>query len=242
MKIFEITQPQNVTEPEEPQDQQPEVQAEPQQAPAEPQRKPRYKWQTGPMSTEFGSPEIYVNDPETGKMVTNPEWLAWRDTDPAKAYDTARDAHFKSQLAAMHQYVGASPDDFDLSIDEFPNPYFKADGPEDEEDPNYEPELISIGVDYEYSYHGKYYAATQIDPAEYPELEISISRVIDLENGEDITKKVNLQQVEEYIEEQLPSWEEEAQNARDDAAIDRYEANRDYYDESMSRIKKLSGL
>lgn len=209
MKIFEITQPQNVTEPEEPADQQPEVQAEPeQQAPAEPQRKPRYQWQAWDQNTEYSD-------------------------------------YIKAQQAAQAQHAGVSASDFDLTIDDFPNPDFRDDGPEDEEDPNYEYDTVSIGVDYDYGYNGKYYAATQIDPAEYPELEININRVVDLSNGEDITKRVDLQQVEEYIEEQLPSWEEDAQNAKDDAAIDRYEANRDmddYYEESVNRIKHLSGL
>jgi hypothetical protein len=206
MKIFEVTQPQNVTEPEEPVDQQPEVQAEPEQtAPAEPQRKPRYAWQAWDKNTEYSN---YV----------------------------------KAQQLAQAQHAGVSPDDFDMTIDDFPNPYFRADGPEDEEDPNFEYDTVSVGVDYEYSYHGKYYAATQIDPAEYPELEISINRVIDLSNGEDITKKVDLSEIEQYIEDEIPSWEDEEREARDQAAIDRYEANRDDYYESIDRIKNLSGL
>lgn len=211
MKIFEITQPQNVVEPEEPENQQPEVQPEPvaqepaQQVPAEPQRKPRYRWQ--PM--------------QPGSDIK---------------------AHIKAQQTAMAQHAGVSEQDFDTTIEEFPNPYFRDDGPEDEEDPNFEPELINIGVDYDYSYHGKYYAATNIDPAEYPELEIRINRVVDLDNGEDITKKVDLGDVEKYIEEKIPSWEEDEQDARDQAAIDRWEASRDDYYESLNSIKKLSGL
>lgn len=240
MRINEITQPQNVVEPEDPQDQQPEVQAD--QTPAEPTRKPRFKWQAGPAAQDYGSPATHIKNPETGKLETNPEWAEWYKTDKATELNAARTAHYQAQAAAMQQHAGVSEKDFDTTIDEFPNPYFRAGGTDDEEDPNYEPEVISIGVDYEYSYNGKYYAATMIDPAEYPDLEISISRVIDLDNGEDITKKVDLGEIEQYIEDEIPGWEQSEQDARDDAAIDRYEANRDDYYESINRIKNLSGL
>lgn len=205
MKIFEITQPQNVTEPEEPVNQQP--QQEPAQEPVqqEPARPPRYQW----------------------------DW-------PTPGGDLQQ--HIATQQAAQAQHAGVAATDFDTTIDEFPNPYYKEGGTDDYDDPDYEPDTISIGVDYEFQYHGKYYAATQYDPAEYPELEIKINRVVDLSSGEDITKKVNITDVEEYIENEIPSWEDVDQDARDQAAIDRYEANRDDYYESISSIKRLSGL
>ena len=243
MKIFEITKPQNVVEPEEPQDQQPAAQAAPApQAPAEPQRKPRYKWQPGPSSADFGAPDINIPNPETGKLDYNPAWADWRKSEKGAEYSTASKAHYDAQLKAMHQHAGVNPKDFDTTIDEVPNPYFKADGPEDEDDPNFEPELISVGVDYDYNYHGKHYPATYYEPEEFPELEITINRVVDLDNGEDITKKVDLSAIEKYIEDEIPSWEEAERDARDQAAIDRYEANRDDYYESINSIKRLSGL
>ena len=232
--VKETSQPENVVDPEEPADQEVPAQEPAQQAPAEPVRKPRYKWQQGPLPTQYGHPGW-----EAG---TESERDEWYKSDKSKEYSAAHKAHIAAQQAAMIQHAGVSPKDFDTSIDEFPNPYYKEGGPDDEEDPNFEPEIISIGVDYDYKYHGKYYAATQIDPAEYPELEVSIHRVIDLDTGEDITKKVDLGEVEKYIEDEIPSWEDEEREARDQAAIDRYEANRDYYDESMDRIRKLSGL
>lgn len=214
-----------------------EQQAElpPEEEPAAPVRKPRYKWQTGPLVTDFGHPGWGPESDEATRQ-------AWYKTDARKQHDAARNAHHAAQMAAMHAHTGVKPEDFDLTIDEFPNPQYRADGTDDEDDPNYEPELISLGVDYDYSYHGKYYAATMIDPAEYPELEISIKRVIDLENGEDLTKSIDLSEVEKYIENEIPSWEEEARNARDEAAIDRWESSRDDYYESVGRIRKLSGL
>lgn len=229
--VKETSQPENVVDPEEPAEPETEPQ---QQVPAEPQRKPRYKWQHGPAPTEYGHPGWDQGNDEARS--------AWYGSEKSKEYSAAQKAHTDAQFAAMRQHAGVGADDFDMTIDEIPNPYFKAGGPEDEEDPNYEPEVISVGVDYDYSYHGKYYAATMIDPAEYPELEIRINRVIDLDNGEDITKKVDLSEIEKYIEDEIPSWEDDAQDARDQAAIDRYESNRDYYDESMDRIRKLSGL
>ena len=131
MKIFEVTKPQNVVEPEQPEEQQ--VQQEPQQepevaAPAEPERKPRYKWQTGPSQQAYGAPDINLQNPETGKMEYNPAWGEWSQTEKGKEYRAASKAHFDQQIKAMHQHAGVSPDDFDTTIDEFPNPYFKAGG------------------------------------------------------------------------------------------------------------------
>jgi hypothetical protein len=245
MKIFEITRPQNVTEPEEPVDQQPEVQpepaqdapVEPQAVPAEPQRKPRYKWGKFPSPTDFGMPDWNDTSPEAEEKRSS-----WYGGAEAKNWSAAHKEFMAAQKAAMAQHAGVSEDDFDMTVEEFPNPYYKEGGTDDEEDPNYEPEVISIGVDYDYGYHGKYYAATRYDPAEYPDLEIDIKRVVDLDNGEDITKKVDLQEIEKYIEDKVPSWEEDEADRRDQAAIDRYEANRDDYYESLTSIKKLSGL
>ena len=97
MKIFEVTKPQNVVEPEQPEEQQ--VQQEPQQepevsAPAEPERKPRYKWQTGPSQQAYGAPDINLQNPETGKMEYNPAWGEWSQTEKGKEYRAASKAHF----------------------------------------------------------------------------------------------------------------------------------------------------
>jgi hypothetical protein len=249
MKIFEITKPKNVVEPEEPiepeqqpavepeaEPQQPVQQAPAQQAPVqqEPARKPRYKWQTGPSIKDFGHPGWEDDNAEAR--------AAWYGSEKSKEYSAAHQAHHQAQLAAMHKHAGVSEKDFDTTIEEFPNPYYDPKGPQDEEDPNYEPEVISVGVDYDYEYHGKYYPATYYEPEEFPELEITINRVIDMDNGEDITKKVDLGEVEKFIEDNIPGWEEYDQGQRDQAAIDRYEANRDDYSESLDRIKNLSGL
>lgn len=94
-----------------------------------------------------------------------------------------------------------------------------------------EPEEIEVGVDYEFHASGHYRPATYDEPAEYPDEELDIHRVIDLDTGEDITK---LMKDDEQLNDMILELEREAHASSDD----------DYYDESaqLESIKRLSGL
>lgn len=207
------------------------------------QRKPRYQWQSGPTAKDFGAPEVYIKDPETGKLVTNPDWTEWRKSEKSKEYDTTRDTHFKGQQAAKMKHAGVGPKDFDTTL-EISNPFFDPNGPDDESDPNFEPDVIEVGVDYDYDYSGEYRPATWGyhggDPAEYPELDITINRIVDLDSGEDITKDVDHDEIMKQLEDEVPSWDEVDQDRRDQAAIDRWEASRESMD--MEKSEKKEGL
>ena len=203
------------------------------------QRKPRYKWQSGPSASEFGAPDINIKNPETGKLDYNPAWADWKKSEKGQEYDKVRDTHYKAQQAAKAKHAGVSEKDFDTTLT-ITNPFFDPNGPEDEEDPNFEYEEIDVGVDYDYDYHGKYYPQTQYEPAEYPELEITINRVVDLDSGEDITKDVDEDAIMKQLEDEVPSWDEVARDRRDQAAIDRWEASRESIEQTDEPKKSMN--
>jgi len=83
---------------------------------------------------------------------------------------------------------------------------------------------IDVGVTY--SLHGRYYAATREQPAEYPEIEIS---VFNLETGEDITDKLSPSDLES-IEQRAWEHSDEHGAAEPDDPRDEYDPD-DRYDD-----------
>jgi hypothetical protein len=180
------------------------------------QKLPRYQWQS--KDSNPNQPPVNIKNPETGKLETNPEWVKWRDSEEGKADSAERDTHFKDQLEKSKQFRKANEKDFDTTAT-IMNPHF--DQNDDSDDG--EPEEIDVGIDYDYNWSGEYRAATWGyhggEPEEHPELEIDIKRVVDLETGEDITKDVNMDAIEELLRDEIP--EPSADDDYDD--YDRYE-------------------
>ena len=167
------------------------------------QKKPRYKWQMGPTAKDFGAPEIYIKNPETGKLEVNPEWKAWKETEKAKEYDKSYAANTAAQKAAQIKHAGVDPKHFDI-VTEIDNPFFDPNGTDDEDDPDFEPQEISVGINYDAHESGSYRPSTWGyhggDPEEFAELEIDDYTVIDLESGEDITAHVDDDEIRKLIE------------------------------------------
>lgn len=224
MKINEVTDPNNQN---------------PKMVPKRPQ------WaHFGKSPADYGAPEEPVWKP--GEK--SPEELAahraaqtaYYGHENYKKYAADLAAHNKAEMAkinALHKSRG----NFDW-VGDVTNPKFDPNATDDDiamgaDDDNIdniedfaEPEEITVGVDYDYNVIGKYRPATYHDPAEYPDEELDINRVVDLDTGEDITK---LMKDDENLIELL------LDKARED-----YSGDDDYYDESvqLSDIKRLSGL
>lgn len=162
--------------------------------------KPRYKYQSGPSAKDFGHPGWDDNSPDAEE-----KRKAWYQTDKAKEFSTASSAHHKAQKAAQYKHAGVDPKQFDI-VTEIPNPYFDPNGPEDEDDPNFEYEEIEVGINYDAHISGQYRPATWGyhggDPEEFAELEIDDFTVIDLGSGEDITKVVDHDTIIKIIEKE----------------------------------------
>ena len=183
--------------------------------------KPGYKWQSGPMAGDFGHPGWDDKSPEAKKSRSD-----WYKSEKGQEYSAAQKAHYAAQQAAKAKHAGVSEKDFDTTLT-IKNPFFDPNGPEDEDDPNFEAEEIDVGVDYDYQYHGEYRRATWGyhggEPEEFPELEITINSVVDLDSGEDITKYVDEDEIMKQLEDEIPSWRD-VRNDRDYDDYDRYES------------------
>ena len=157
----------------------------------------------GPTAKDFGAPEIYIKNPETGKLEVNPEWKAWKETEKAKEYDKSYAANTAAQKAAQIKHAGVDPKQFDI-VTEIDNPFFNPNGTDDEDDPDFEPQEISVGINYDAHESGSYRPSTWGyhggDPEEFAELEIDDYTVIDLESGEDITAHVDDDYIRKLIE------------------------------------------
>lgn len=231
MKINEVTEPKN------PHEHEPEQTYEPGVWPSS-----NRPWKDFPKTPrDFSAPEA----PSLGKEKASPEeikafqdaWAAYSKHPGVQAYHKELTAHNKAQqdeIAKLH----ASRGNFDTYLT-IRNPKFDPEGDDgglglsgEEDATSYdEPEEIEVGVDYSIS--GRFYPATQYEPAEYPELEIT--KIVDLDTGENITDAISGSEWE-AIEEMI--WDEVNERGND------YDEPDDYYDESvqLEAIKRLSGL
>jgi hypothetical protein len=111
------------------------------------------------------------------------------------------------------------------------NPNFDPDGPEDEDDPNFESEEIDVEV--EWTTEGEYRPATWGysggDPAEYPE--VNLVSVKNVETGEELIQKIS-GKTEDYLIDLISEREHESGYGADD-----YD---DYYDESSDKSQKIN--
>lgn len=188
----------------------------------------RFQFQHGPDPKEFGEPEQIWNPPGT-QPAFNQQYMDWRNSEQGKAHAAANTEHWKKQLAAHKQHK-ARHGRFDTTLEEIPNPHYDPNGTDDENDPNYQPELIDVGVDYDYHEDPYIPARIRYDDYDHPEEggedEVYIRRVVDLDTGEDITKIVNSEEIERQI-------------------IDQHQGNNESIDQTgalLESIKRLSGL
>ena len=197
-----------------------------------PKRK-RFQYASGPNPKEFGEPENIWN-PKGVQPALNQDYMDWRDSEQGKAHRAATAAHYKQQ-SELHKKHKAQHGSFDTELT-IANPYFDPNAPDDDD---YEPEEIDVGVDYEIS--GDYMPATWGyyggDPEEFPEIEIT--RVVDLDTGEDITNDIDYSDIADRIADS--NSDRMHSTARDyhrrNSEPDDYEES---INESLERIIKLS--
>lgn len=264
MKIFEITKPQNVVEPENPNEPQQADQQAAQQAkkrqwmsywkdydkkpeefgvkPSGNAGKSYPKYKTVPHPTPaYKGQNDYVFDNPGEKEEWDKNDKAYYDQPEYKSYSDARSAHHK-EMEKVKKAHYAKQGRFDATVT-IGNPFFDPNNQEDEDTP----EEIDVGVDYDMEVSGEDRPGSWDEPPEYAEREVYITRVVDLDTGEDITDQVDHEAVEQALDDQgsIMSASDYIQDQKDQAAIDRYEANRDFNESSVdpvNRIKHLSGL
>ncbi len=265
MKIFEITKPQNVHQPDAPADQEPEQQQQPKKRqwmsywkdydknpedfgvkPNAWGDKPHPKWTKTqrPGTTKSWEVDYTYDDPEE-KAAYDKATKDYYNQPEYKDYEAGRSAHHKEMEKAKKAHY-AKQGRFDATIT-IANPFFDPNDANDDDTP----EEIDVGVDYDMEVSGEDRPATWGyhggEPPEYAEREVYINRVVDLDTGEDITDQVDHEAIEQALDNQgsIMSASDYVQDKKDQAAIDRYEANRDMdeqFAESVNRIKHLSGL
>lgn len=189
-----------------------------------------------PDGTKTIAPTTMLSKDEKGNLTLNKSALASTgsgDQSQEKPITTGAKVNVVSD-SVQHQ---SGNYDAELTIT---NPRFNPNAPEPEEDdPSYYEE-IEVGVNFTYGYSGKYQRATWGyhggDPEEVPELHVEIDDVVNLDTGEDITKLVDLQDIEDRLVSQgfIESW-------RDYKSDDFAEPDDDYY-EGINSLRKLSGL
>lgn len=192
-----------------------------------PQRQ-RFPWSPGPNPKEYGEPaDIWNRDPETSKQdMFSPEYRAWQNSEQGKAHTAASRTHMNQQLAAFKKHKQRHGN-FDAVLEDFPNPYFDDKAPATDSDDE-EPETIDVGVDYDSEWDGEDTPGSWDEPPDRAQLVVDIHRIVDLDTGEDITKIADTEEAERRIEERHPSYADQVRDARDQAAIDRWESERDY--------------
>jgi hypothetical protein len=198
-----------------------------------PKRK-RFQYAAGPNPKEFGEPENIWN-PKGVQPALNQDYMDWRASEQGKAHSAATAAHYKQQ-SELHKKHKAQHGSFDTELT-IANPYFDPNAPGDDDD---EPEEIDVGVDYEIS--GDYMPSTWGynggDPEEFPEIEIT--RVVDLDTGEDITNDIDYSDIVDRIADS--NSDRMHSTARDyhrrNSEPDDYEES---INESLERIIKLAG-
>jgi len=105
-------------------------------------------------------------------------WDEWKNT---------KGSGYEDYVAAMREYIVADKRwraqearKYDTTL-YIMNPHFDINDDDS-------PEELEVGVDYNSETSGRYYAQTEIDPAEYPETEYDVKRVVDLDTGADYSK------------------------------------------------------
>ena len=203
---------------------------------------PSYKRVPRPGATKDWDVD-YVYDNPDEKAAYDKNEKDYRDQPEYKEYEKGRSAHFKDMEKAKKAHY-AQKGRFDSTIT-IMNPFFdpKSTDPEDEDTP----EEIDVGVDYEVEYSGEDRPATWGwnggEPPEYAERDVYITRVVDLDTGEDITDEVDHDAVVDALDNQgeIMSASDYAQDQKDQAAIDRYEANKESVEqEGQPESKKMN--
>ena len=194
-----------------------------------PSENPSYK---GQMDYKFDDPEAKaVWDQNDKDYYAQPEY---------KEFSKDRDAHFAAQNKNKKSHY-AKAGKFDSTIT-IMNPFFdpKSTDPEDEDTP----EEIDVGVDYEVEYDGEDRPGSWDEPPEYADRNVYITRVIDLDTGEDITDQVDHEAVEKALDDQgnIMSASDYAQDQKDQAAIDRWEANRESIEDTEEAPEQSSNI
>ena len=189
----------------------------------------RFKYQPGPDPKQYGEPEKIWNPPGV-QPALNQAYMDWKTSEQGKAHSAAFTTHWNQQNAAYKQHK-ARHGKFNTTLEEFPNPYYDPAGTDDENDPNYQPELIDVGVNYKYTAEPYIPARIKYDDYDHPEeggeIEIDVKRVIDLDSGADITKDVDDEELDRRLIDKIRKQNESASN--ENTAL-------------LESIKRLSGL
>ena len=183
---------------------------------------PKYTKTQRPGTTKSWEVDYTYDNPDE-KTAYDQNDKAYRDQPEYKAYSDARTAHHKEMEKVKKSHY-AQKGRFDSTIT-IMNPFFDPNDKEDEDTP----EEIDVGVDYEVEYDGEDSPGSWDEPPESAERYVNISRVVDLDTGEDITAHVDQEAIEKALDDQgdIMSASDYAQDMKDQAAIDRYEANRE---------------
>jgi hypothetical protein len=152
-------------------------------------------------------------------------WDEWKSSPGYAEYRAATDAWSKADKA----WRAKEARKYDTTM-WIMNPHFDVNGPEDEEDPNFQAEELEVGVDYSSETTGEYRAATWGyhggDPEEHPETEYEVTRVVDIDTGKDLTddSEVVDRVLEKLDDEQYESIDPKNKQDYERPAIDRKKA------------------
>jgi hypothetical protein len=200
-----------------------------------PKRK-RFQYASGPNPKEFGEPENIWN-PKGVQPALNQDYMDWRASEQGKAHSAATAAHYKQQ-SELHKKHKAQHGSFDTELT-IANPYFDLNAPGDDDD---EPEEIDVGVNFRATQSGDYYPATWGynggDPEEFPDEEVEIHKVVDLDTGEDLTNIVDHEKIEQALRDngdvQFDQYTTPAKRRRNREPDD--------YEESIAEMRRIAGL
>ena len=208
---------------------------------------------TGPEGTTLQSPDMHTTltlDPEASKGIVqspdNPDQFVLSAAQAAGTTNQAQPVGPKQGAQVEIPATEGMGDDYDLILD-IDNPNW------DENDEN-SYDTIRVGVNYSIS--GRYRPATWGyhggEPEEHPELD-DVS-VVDVDTGEDVSDKVNMDEIEQaiwkhekdseddYYDEDIKGEEDPTDSFISDVTDKEFEKSVKSESEELSHIRKLSGL
>jgi|Laugrespbdmm15sd_2_1035082.scaffolds.fasta_scaffold02676_4 hypothetical protein len=152
-------------------------------------------------------------------------WDEWKSSPGYAEYRAATDAWSKADKAWRAKEARKYDTTMWIS-----NPHFDVNGPEDEEDPDFQAEELEVGVDYSSETTGEYRAATWGyhggEPEEHPETEYEITKIVDIDTGKDLTDDSSVFDLvyEKLDDEQYESIDPKNKQDYERPAIDRKKA------------------
>jgi hypothetical protein len=127
---------------------------------------------------------VYPKNTDYGYDGSN--WDEWKSSPGYAEHRAATDAWLKADKA----WRAKEARKYDTTI-WISNPHFDVNGTDDEDDPDFQPEELELGVDYSSETTGEYRPATWGyyggEPEEHPETEYEITKIVDIDTGKDLT-------------------------------------------------------